>query len=256
MLSTIGLIVDIAIVLALVVFGIIGFKNGFLKSFLSLFNWVVCLVVAFLVAKYVAGWINGIYNFSGLIGGKISQALSGVHDFFGMSVSAFGGKENVINSIPSDINGLLQQLIKVVFSNTAVNEASSETIATIMGNSLGHIAMVIISGILVFIVLKIALALLSKLFDNIARIKVLGGINKLLGMLFGVIKAGLVILALNFVLVGLTMIPAVNNTITPLVQDNTHVEKFIYNKTDETFGKYVIEGDAIQNWITNLWENR
>ena len=125
-----------------------------------------------------------------------------------------------------------------------------------MGNSLGHIAMVIISGILVFIVLKIALALLSKLFDNIARIKVLGGINKLLGMLFGVIKAGLVILALNFVLVGLTMIPAVNNTITPLVQDNTHVEKFIYNKTDETFGKYVIEGDAIQNWITNLWENR
>jgi hypothetical protein len=67
---------------------------------------------------------------------------------------------------------------------------------------------------------------------------------------------GFLSVALNFVLVGLTMIPAVNNTITPIVQENTHVEKFIYNKTDDTFGKYVIEGNAVQNWITGLWENR
>lgn len=256
MLSTIGLIVDIAIILALVIFGIIGFKNGLLKSFLSLFNWVACIIVACLVAKYVAGWINGIYNFSGLIGGKISSALSGVHEFFGRSVSAFEGKQNIINSIPTNINGLLQQLTKVVFSNSKVNPESSETVAAIMGTSLGHISMVIISGILVFIVLKIALALLSKLFDNIARTKVLGGINKILGLVFGLLKAGVVIVALNFVLVGLTMIPAVNNTITPIVQDNTKIEKFVYNKTDDTFGKYVIEGDAIQNWITSLWEKR
>lgn len=256
MLSTIGLIVDIVIIAALVIFGIIGFKNGFLKSFLSLFNWTVCLVVAFICAKYVAGWINGIYNFSGLIGNKISSSLSGVHEFFTMSVSAFGGKENIINSIPEGLNGLLKQLIKVVFSNASVDEASAETIATIMGNSLGHICMIIISGIVIFIVLKIALALLSKLFDSIARTKVLGGVNKVVGLVFGLLKAAVIIIALNFTLVGLTMIPAVNNTITPLIQDNTHIEKVIYNKTDETFGKYIIEGDAIQNWITNLWQNR
>ena len=30
----------------------------------------------------------------------------------------------------------------------------------------------------------------------------------------------------------------------------------VYNKTDETFSKYVIEGDMIQNWISSLWQNR
>lgn len=256
MLATIGLIIDIVIILALVLFGIKGFKNGFFKSFLSLFNWVACIVVAALVAKYVAGWINGIYNFSALIGNKISEALTKTNAFFTMTVSEFGGKQNVINSMPEDMNGMLKQLIKVVFTNSSVDETSSESIASIMGGSLGHIVMIIIAGILTFIVLKIALALLSKLFDNISKTKVLGSVNKIAGLAFGVIKAGLIILILNFVLVGLTLIPTVNNTITPIVQDNTHVERFIYNKTDDTFGKYVIEGEAIQTWITNLWENR
>ena len=256
MLATIGIVIDIAIVIALIFFGIKGFKNGFFKSFLSLFNWVACIAVATLVAKYVAGWINGIYDFSALIGNKISDALINTNSFFTMTVSEFGGKQNVINSMPEDMNGMLKQLIKVVFSNSAVDEASTESIASIMGGSLGHIVMIIVAGILTFIVLKIALALLSKLFDNISKTKVLGSVNKIVGLAFGVVKAGLIILILNFVLVGLTLIPAVNNTITPIIQDNTRVEKFIYNKTDDTFGKYVIEGEAIQTWITNLWENR
>ena len=256
MLSTIGLIIDIIIILALVICGAIGFKNGFLKSLISLFNWSVCIIVSVLVAKYVATWINGIYNFSGLIGNKISGALTGTHEFFGMTVNQFGTTDSIISSIPEGLNGMLKQLIKVVFSNASVDPMSSETIASIMGGSLGHIAMIIIAGILTFVILKIALALLSKLFDNISKTKVLGSVNKIVGLAFGVVKAGLIILIINFVLVGLTLIPAVNNTMTPIIQDNTHIEKFIYNKTDDAFGKYVIEGDAIQNWITNLWENR
>ena len=256
MLATIGIVIDIVVILALVIWGIKGFKDGLLKSFISLFNWTVCILVSVFVAKYVASWINGIYDFSSLIGNKISSALTGVHEFFNMSVAEFGGKQNVINSIPEGINGMLKQLIKVVFSNTAVDEASSASVASIMGSSLGHIAMIIIAGIVTFIILKIALALLSRLFDNISRTKVLGSVNKILGLAFGLVKAGLIIIIVNFVLVGLTLIPAVNNTITPIIQDNTHIEKVIYNKTDDAFGKYVIEGDAIQNWITGLWENR
>ena len=49
----------------------------------------------------------------------------------------------------------------------------------------------------------------------------------------------------------------INNTIIkPVIQDNTKIEKVIYQKTDEIVGKYVIEGKMIQTWIDNLWENR
>ncbi len=259
MLSTIGLVIDVAIVTFLIIAGIIGFKKGFLKSLISLFSWVVCLIVAILVAKYVAGWINGIYNFSGLIGGKIAEGLNGVHEFFTRAVNSFeGGKAELIAAMPTDINGLLAQLIKVVINSIPDASFAEQTgsVANLVGSSLGYIIMVVISGILVFILLKIVIALLSKLFDNIARTKILGSLNKILGIVFGALKALLVVVALNIVLVALSLIPAVNNTITPLIQDNTHIEKIIYNTTDKFVGKYVINGNVIQTWINNLWNNR
>ncbi len=257
-MNTIGLIIDIAIIVALIIFGIIGLKKGFLKSVISIFSWVVCLIIAVLLAKYVAGWLNGIYNFSGLIGGKISEGLVGTNEFFTQSINTYqaGGKDALIAAIPQDINGLLAQLVKVVFSNANVDMSSTETIANVTGSSIGHICMVIISGILVFIVLKIAVALLSKLFDKIAKTKILGSLNKILGLVFGALKAVLIVIVLNCVLVGLSLIPAVNKTITPVIQDNTNIEKFIYNKTDEVVEKYVIEGNLIQTWVNDLWSNR
>lgn len=258
MLATIGIIIDVAIIAVLLIFSIIGFKKGLLKSVLSLFSWFVCILIAFFTAKYVAGWINGIYDFSGLIGNSISKSLNKTSEFFAQSINVYeaSGKDALIKAIPNDINGLLQQLIKVVFTNTKVDMSSTDSIGLVVGSSLGHICMVIISGILVFIVLKIIVKLLSKLFDNIERTKVLGGLNKILGLVLGLAKAAIIVIVLNCVLVGLTLIPAVNKTITPLVQDNTHVEKVIYNQTDKLFGKYVIEGDTVKNWVEDLWESR
>ena len=66
--------------------------------------------------------------------------------------------------------------------------SSSETIGSFVGDCLGNISMVIISGILVFIVLKIVVALLSKFFDNIEKTKVIGGLNKILGLILGIVR--------------------------------------------------------------------
>ena len=258
MFSTIGIIIDVVIVTALIIAGIVGFKRGFLKSFISLFSWAVCLVVAIFVAKYVAGWINGIYNFSGLIGGKISEGLSGVNEFFTQTVSSFGTKDALVKAIPSDINGMLAMLVKTIYNGVSDETIAAEngTVASLVGASLGYIIMVVISAILVFIVLRIVIKLLSKLFDNIARTKILGSLNKIFGIVFGVLKAALVIVVLNGILSALTLIPAVNKTMTPLIQDNTHIEKVIFNETDKLVGKYIINGNIIQTWVGNLWNNR
>ena len=257
MLHTIGLIIDVALILLLVVFGIIGFKKGFLKSILALFSWVVCIAIAIFTAKYVAGWLNGIYDFTGLIGGAIEKGLIDSNkEFFSVSAGTFGSSQAIISAIPNTTNGLLAQVIKVVFSNSTITAETTDSVAHIVGVSLGNIVMIIITAILIFVVLKLAIFLLSKIFDNIARTRILGGVNKILGILFGAIKACLIIIILNCVLVALSLVPAVNNTITPIIQDNTTIEKFIYNKTDEVIGKYVIEGNMIQTWVENLWESR
>lgn len=256
-MSTVGIIIDVIIVAILVIFGIIGFNKGFLKSIISLFSWVVCLVVAILTAKYVASWINGIYDFSSLIGGKIAESLSSSNEFFSRTIASFESVDQIIEGINGlELNGIVKQIVKVVFSNTNVDLTSEETVGAIAGSSLGHIIMVVISAVLVFIVLKIIIAILSRLFDNIARTKILGGLNKVFGLIFGVVKACCIVFILNCLLVGLSLIPAVNNTITPVIQDNTYIEKFVYNQTDKIVEKYIIDGNAIQEWVNNLWENR
>ncbi len=256
MVSTIGLILDIAVVAIFVIFGIIGLKKGLLKSVLSIFSWGLCILIAFLTAKYVATWINGLYNFSGLIGNKISKSLVNMNAYFALPINTFAGKEALIEAIPSNTNKLLTQLIKSVFSSNKVDMTSTNTIGNVVGSSLGHICFVVITGILVFIVLKIAVALLSKLFKNIEQTKVLGGLNKVLGLVLGLLKATLIVGAINVVLVAITLAPGVNKVITPLIQDNTYVEKVVYNTTDKLFGKYIVEGDTVQNFVGKLWDNR
>ena len=255
-MATVGLIRDIAIVVALIVFGIIGYKKGFLKSIVSLFSWIVCLVVAVLTAKYVAGWINKIYDFTGLIGGKIAEGLTGSNEFFATAINQFGSKEDIISSLPEGTNTFLAQLIKVIFNNTAVDMTSTDTIASVLGASMGHICMVIIAGVLTFVILMIVVKILSKLFDKIASTKILGGLNKILGLVFGLVKAGCIILIGNCILIALSLVPAINGFLTPIIQDNTHVERAIYNTTDKYVEEYIIEGELIQNWVNDLWANR
>lgn len=258
MLATLGIIIDIIIIAILVIFAIIGLKKGLFKSVLSIFSWVVCLAIAIFTAKYVARWINSLYDFSGLIGNGISKSLMKNNEFFGQSINVYqsGGKDALINAIPGNVNKLLKQLIKVVFSNTKVDMSSTNTIASVVGSGLGHIIMVVISAILVFIVLKIAVALLTKLFDSMAKTKIIGGLNRFLGLVLGLLKGCMIVVIINVVMVCLTLMPAVNKIITPLIQDNTYVEKVVYNTTDKVFGKYVIEGDTVKNWVENLWEKR
>jgi len=256
MLSTIGLIIDIVIIAAIIIFTFIGFKKGFLHSVISLFSWSFCLIVAFFAAKHVAGWINGIFNISGFIGNKISNGLIDSNNFFAQAINSYESAEALIAAIPEKTNGLLKQLIKVVFTNSSVDMNSTQTIGSMVGISLGQIITIVITGILIFVVLKVAVALLSKLFDKISKTKILGTLNKILGAILSFIKVGVIIIGLNLVLIGLSLIPAVNKTITPLVNENTHVEKFIYNKTDYVFEKYFIEGKVMDNWISDLWENK
>lgn len=259
MISTIGLVVDIVIVAMLVIWGIIGLKKGFFKSLLSLFSWSACIIIAFTTAKYVAGWIDGIYNFSNLFGTKITVSLTKMNEFFSQPINTFseGGKDALIAAINDiEINGMLKQVVKVVFSNGKIDMTSSSSIGSVVGSSLGRVCMVVISGILVFVVLKIAVALLSKFFNNLEQIKLIGGMNKLIGMLIGLAKACIIIITINCILVTISLVPAVNKKLTPFIENNTYIERFIYKQTDKLYGKYLIEGDVLSKLTKSLWSSR
>lgn len=250
MFTIAGFVIDFIVIALLVVFGLIGLKKGFFKSMLSLFSWSVCIVLACLTAKHVAGWLDKICNFSGMIGNRIAISLSKSNDFFSKPISSFAetGKDSLISAVNDlKINKLLKEVIKMIFSKGKIDMTSSKTIGSIVGGKLGEICLVVITAIVMFILLKLAVFLLSKFFKNLEQIKLIGGLNKTIGFILGVAKACVIIITVNMVLVALTLIPAVDKTITPIINNNTYVERFVYNQSDKIFEKYILDGDVLTN---------
>lgn len=254
--STVGIAFDVVIVAILAIFGLIGLKKGFFKSVLSLFSTLAVLIISVLCAGHLAKLINKIYNFTGLIAGKLSGAISSMGSFYSQTIPQGVSGKDLVNNIPSSTNGFLKKLMAHVLNPLSASDVEGLTVSEIVSGAFASIIMLIISAILLFIAIKIIIAISSRLFDNITRNRVFGATNKLLGLGFGVVKGGLIILIFTFVLTLLTVIPAVNTKLSPIIQDNTKLARPIYNYTDEFVEKHVVDGKIVQKWIDNLWENK
>ena len=254
--STMGVLFDVLIIAILVIFGLIGLRKGFFKSVLSLFSTLVVIILSIAFAGHLAKLINKIYDFTGLIAGKLCSGIASMGAFYSETIPAGVSGKDIVNNIPSSTNGFLKKLMSYVLEPLSAGDIEGATVAEIVSGSFASIIMLIISAIVLFIAIKIVIAIASRLFDNITRNRVFGATNKLLGLGFGVVKGFLILIIFVIVLTLLTVIPAVNTKITPIIQDHTKIARPIYNYTDEMVEKYVVDGKVVQKWIDNLWENK
>lgn len=87
----------------------------------------------------------------------------------------------------------------------------------------------IFAGIVVFILLKLAIYLLAKIFDSITNGNtVLNGLNRVLGMLFGIIKGGIIVVV---TLAICTVFARFTNVETYIKQST--VTNWVYNYVDD-----------------------
>lgn len=254
--SGVGIGIDVAIVALLVILGIIGLSKGFIRSVLSMLSSVAELIIVVFCAGPFAKIINKIYNFNGLIADKLSPNIAGMGEFYSTTIPSGVSGADLASSIPSSTNGFLKKLISYVLKPLQASAIEGATVADVVSDAFASIIMTVIVGIVLFILLKIVVALVMKLFDKITQNKVIGGINRILGLVFGVAKGAAIVIVVAFVMTLLTVIPKVNSTIMPVVQDNTKVAKIVYNQTDRYVEKQLIDNKLVQKWIDNLWENK
>lgn len=254
--STMGIVLDVLIVALLAIFGLIGFRKGFFKSILALFSTLAVIAISIFFAGYLANLVNKLYDFTGLISSKMSDGIASMGAFYSEIIPAGVSGKDIINSIPSGTNGFLKKLMSYVFEPLSASDIEGLTVAEIVSGSFASIIMLIICAIVLFILIKIIIAIVSRLFDNITRNRVFGAVNKLGGLAFGAAKGLLIVVVFSFVLTLLTVVPPINNKMTPIIQDHTNIARPIYNYTDEFVEKHVVNGKIVQKWIDNLWENK
>jgi len=254
--STTGIAIDVIIVGLILIFGFIGLRKGFFKSVLAMISTLAVIIISIFCASPLAKLINKIYDFTGLIAGKLCKGIASMGAFYSETIPSGVSGKDIVNNIPSSTNGFLKKLMSHVLNPLSASEIEGATVADIVSGAFASIIMTIIVGILLFIAIKIIVALASRLFDNITRNRVFGATNKILGFVFGAVKGFVIILIFTVVLTLLTVVPAINTKIAPIIQDHTKIARPIYNYTDEMMEKYIVDGKLVQNWIDGLWENK
>lgn len=196
---------DIVLIVAIVIFAVIGIFRGFIDSVLSIFSSLVSLVISYFLAKYVASLLNKIMNLNGMF-------------------------ENMLGS-------------------WGVNEGG------LMGISRDKIASCIsflLSMLIVWILLKIAIWLLSKLFSSVtANSKTLSGINRALGFLFGAVK-GVLFTAVLLCVVSLLNAFGISGP-DRWIRENTTVTNAVYKYLDPWVKDNV--AGMVKDWADKITGN-
>lgn len=254
----VGIVIDLAVVILLLTFAFLGYHKGFLKSLIALSSTTVVIIIAINFANPFAKLINSIYDFTSLIAQKLAPSIERISSVYSMSFpSGMSGTEFYNSYIDaSSTNTILKRFFKFALKGYSSGDIEGLKVAEVLAGSIASIIMTIIAGILLFIIIKIALSFISRLFDNISRTRVLGGLNKILGFAFGALQGATIVVTFVVITICVSFVPKLNQKIYPLVQDDTKVVKVIYNTTDRLIDKYFIKSDTISKWINNLWDNR
>lgn len=91
----------------------------------------------------------------------------------------------------------------------------------------------IITVVMIFLIVKLAIFILAKIFESVTQNNPkLSGINRVLGMIFGIAKGGIVSLGLVAIASLLSEVPGIGTVITDKI-DETKVTSFAYKYVDE-----------------------
>ncbi|BEP30418.1 CvpA family protein [Helicovermis profundi] len=219
-----------AVVVTILIYNIFrGIRIGFIKSVLGIMSYIVAGIIAkvyyFKVLEYLMTNFSVFKDLQTTIRTSLLSRLnsSGLNlDMTNIDLSSIDpSKLNELN-LPSNIKEQLMNAISKMNINS-----SSGSLSTVISDKLSSFVMGVIAFLLVFIVAYIALILIVKLLDSIAKLPILKEINKLGGFIVGVVK-GLVFI---YIIMTIIMIvnPIVSNSyIVGLIQSSM-IGSFFYN---------------------------
>lgn len=251
-------VIDIIILCVLAIFAIVGMIKGFLNTIISLFGNIASLAVAILCAKPVSQFLDKIFNIVGGIGGSIANSLSS-------SITPFQSADGAITTLTgADLKNYLandgltfqERLFSLFIEDSktfTVDTASANpyaaadaTVVQYIGHTIAGIIALVIAVVVMFILLRIGILLLSKLFDALTKNKAIGGLDRSVGFLFGLIKGALLV----SVVLGVFYLVA-NTTVNGWIENST-ITKWVYQYVC-SFVDWAVTNFNLPDFITNLF---
>lgn len=236
-------ILDIVLICIFVLFALIGLIKGFFSTLVSFLGSVLSFTGAFFLAKPLASLFNSWFGLSTTLGNNISSQIVGMFEDFVLKMT---GAE--ILETKCSATGFLKMAFQFLINPEEYY--SKEEIVTAIGNSAGNLILMAICLIVAYLLIKLVLFVLSKIFNKLKReSKAVSLLDRILGLVIGACKAFLII-AVVCVLVNLMQsIPAVSNAL-DTVMNGSVIGKPIYDFVSTIYEKYLVNID-FNSLVTN-----
>lgn len=229
------MIIDIIIAAFLVLYLFVGLKKGFMKMVISLLGAIVTMIAVIFLAEPFARFLSSFIPFDSWITAPIQGWVEGLGDFTTITVPSTAEEMTAILTDQMGIPGFISSIIGPWLFGAIPSSAAGITAAGAVASSISWIIVLAISGLLLFILIRIAVFLLQKLFKKLTQIKFIGAVDRVFGMVLGVAKGYLI------VLIALTLITAMS-ALSFMQPVNNQI-------SESTITKWLYEHNFISNWI-------
>lgn len=223
-----GDVIDLIVIGFILLVGLVGLIKGFFKSFLSLFGFVGAIIVSIVLREQIAGILESLFGVETLIGGFATEKIGEINsELVNFKTAEAESLISMVNGL--DINVILKGIFIKSISGASIVEPVS--VADIVASPIAHYVTIGIGVVVATLLIRIAVMILNATIGKIAKGKVFGKFNRLLGFIFGIAKGGIYVVILMCIVTVASLFPTVDSTVKPYMESTT-ITKFAYEKVN------------------------
>lgn len=181
-------VIDIAVALGILIATFVCGKKGFISCLFGIVSTLVAFLLAISLANVFLNITGGLFGLQGVFEGSFEEFFLKLEGFDG-DISESGVQAALETS---NAPAILARLALKMSDGAEV--PAGTTLAHLLGEATASLAATLISGALVFVLVKLGVFFLKKILNGIVeKINLLRSVNTLLGSLFGLLYSVLIV---------------------------------------------------------------
>ncbi|MCL2176378.1 MAG: CvpA family protein [Firmicutes bacterium] len=243
--------IDLIIVAVIILSALVGFARGFLPSIMSLFGWAASLIIAVWLGGRFIDLLDSFFDVREMVSEAFITRLESMNPTLFAQPPT---EENIIQGLyefglPGFINNLL---VPVLYPGDPTVDIA---LSHLLGPALANIVLRVLSMLILFTLLSVLTTLLnmgvnSLLLDRDGERKTLGQVDRAVGVLFGIGRGIVMVVAGFFILIIALSLPfgaEFGHNIEPSLDQSFIARHVLYNLYDQ-----IIQMLDLENILTNV----
>ncbi len=191
---------DIALIVIVGLFFIVGFIKGFTKSMLTFFGTLASLLLAFLLCKKFVAFLDNSFGLLDKCSALFKNWLPKMGEYMNYPVTDKASLDTALSKagIPSFLRKAVNNLILPLIESDSLAEGT--TLADTLAPLFGYYMLTVISFVALFIIGKLVFFILNAFLQKAIAFKPLKAADKLLGGALGLVKAALTVYVLLLII--------------------------------------------------------